>query len=513
MTTETAVATPASTPLLQMKNISISFPGVKALSNVDFQTAAGTAHALIGANGAGKSTLMKILAGAYTHYEGEIWMEGREVHIRSPKEAKDYGIQVVYQEVDTALIPSLTVGENIMLDRMVHDMKGKWLVRWNELHKEAQTVMERMNIGIPSRKVVKELTLAEKQMVLIARAVSRQCRILVLDEPTAPLSHSETEQLFMLVRKLKEEGVSVIFISHRLPELYEICDEITIMRDGQHIITDQIVNLEQGSVVEHMLGTKMEQQFPKTEKSVGEVVFEARGIVDPGKVNHVDLQIRKGEIVGLAGLVGAGKTELCRALFGASATATGDILLNGRKLRLSSPHAAVQQGIALVPEERRREGVFVEEAVSANLTATVLSRFTAWGSWLSSSKEKQAAQEMIDSLGIKTPNEKARVRNLSGGNQQKVAIGKWLLADADVYIFDEPTKGVDVGAKRDIFKLVHELAERGKCVLYATSELSEIIGITDRVYVMYDGAVIQELETSSTDEEEILLYCTGGGLT
>lgn len=509
--TSTTLSTEA--PLLQMKHISISFPGVKALTDVDFQTTAGTAHALIGANGAGKSTLMKILSGAYNHYEGEIWLDGREVQIRSPKEAKDLGIQIVYQEVDTALIPNLTVGENIMLDRTVHDMGRRHLIRWKELYQEAESILARMNIRVSGKKLISELTLAEKQMVLIARAVSKQCRILVLDEPTAPLSHSETEQLFKLVRKLKEDGVSIIFISHRLPELYEICDEITIMRDGQLVKSDRIANIDQPKVVEYMLGAKMDQQFPRIEREIGPTWFEVNNMLDSGKINGVNLHIRQGEIVGLTGLVGAGKTELCRAIFGASDTSTGEIRLGGSKLRIGSPHDAVRHGIALVPEERRREGVFVEEPVSVNLTAAVLSHFSKWGSWLSFGKEKQAAREMIERLGIKTPSEKARVKNLSGGNQQKVAIGKWLLVDADVYIFDEPTKGVDVGAKRDIFNLVAELAKRGKCVLYASSELSEIVGITDRVYVMYDGSITKELTTRSSHEEEILLYCTGGGLT
>ncbi|WP_459967473.1 sugar ABC transporter ATP-binding protein [Paenibacillus sp. JCM 10914] len=500
-------------PLLQMKRISISFPGVKALTDVDFQTVSGTAHALIGANGAGKSTLMKILSGAYNHYEGEIWIEGKPVHIRTPKEAKDLGIQIVYQEVDTALISNLTVGENIMLNRTVHDMGKRQLIRWKELHEESAAILAGMNIRIPSKKLISELTLAEKQMVLIARAISTQCRILVLDEPTAPLSHSETEQLFKLVRKLKGDGVSVIFISHRLPELYAICDEITIMRDGRLVKHGRMADIAQSKVVEYMLGAKMEQQFPHIEREIGEVCFDVRNVVDKGKIHGVDLHIRQGEIVGLAGLVGAGKTELCRAIFGAAPTSTGEISLKGKVLRVHSPHDAVRQGIALVPEERRREGVFVAESVSVNLTAAVLSRFSKWGSWLHFGKERQASRDMIQRLGIKTPGERTKVGNLSGGNQQKVAIGKWLLAEADVYIFDEPTKGVDVGAKRDIFNLVAELAKRGKCVLYASSELSEIIGITDRVYVMYDGNITKELVTQTTDEEELLLYCTGGDLT
>ena len=498
---------------LEMKGISIAFPGVKALTDVNFTALTGRAHALIGANGAGKSTLMKVLAGAYGHYTGDIAIDGRDVRIRTPKDAKERGIQIVYQEVDTALIPNLTVCENIMLEKMVHDLKGKHLVNWKRLHRSAKDILQQLNVAVPTTVLVENLTLAEKQMVLIARAVSLQCRFLILDEPTAPLSHSETEALFSLVRLLKKKGVGIIFISHRLPELYEICDDITIMRDGMLVADDEIARMPQQQVVEHMLGAKLDGQFPERKPKLGEIGFEARHMRDPGKVNDVSIHIRKGEIVGLAGLVGAGKTELCRALFGASASASGEISLGGKPLRIRAPHQAVAGGLALVPEERRREGIFVEESVAFNLTAVVLSKFTRMRTWLSPAKERRASAEIIGSLGVKTPSEKALVRNLSGGNQQKIAIGKWLLADAEVYIFDEPTKGVDVGAKRDIYELVAELASRGKCILYASSEMPEMLGITDRMYVMYDGGVIKELVTAETNEEEILLYSTGGMLT
>ncbi|MFD0710490.1 sugar ABC transporter ATP-binding protein [Paenibacillus sp. GCM10027626] len=495
---------------LEMRDISISFPGVQALKNVDFYSEAGRAHALIGANGAGKSTLMKVLAGAHDHYTGEILIDNKPVQIRSPKAAKEQGIQVVYQEVDTALIPNLSVGENIMLEQMVHGMKGKQLVGWKQLHLEARAILDRMEVNVSTSKLVQDLTLAEKQMVLIARSVSLQCRFLILDEPTAPLSHSETEQLFRLVRLLKSQGVGIIFISHRLPELYEICEDITIMRDGQLVVREAIANVAQQQVVEHMLGAKLEGQFPDREPVIGEVGFEARHLHDRSKLREINFNIRRGEIVGLGGLVGAGKTELCRTLFGATPASAGDIYVNGKKLRIASPHQAVRSGIALVPEERRREGIFVEESVVVNLSVAALSRYTKWGTWLSAAKEKLAANQIIASLGVKTPNQEAKLKNLSGGNQQKIAIGKWLLVDADIYLFDEPTKGVDVGAKRDIYELVAELASRGKCILYASSEMSELIGITDRIYVMYDGKILKELDTKATNEEEILLYSTGG---
>lgn len=495
---------------LEMRNISIAFPGVQALDGADFTAAAGRTHALIGANGAGKSTLMKVLAGAYGHYTGTIRIDGREVRIRTPREAKALGVQVVYQEVDTALVPNLSVGENIMMEQLIHGMKGRHRVKWGELHRAARDVLERLDVHIPTRRLVQELSLAEKQMVLIARAASTACRYLILDEPTAPLSHAETERLFRLVRLLKAQGTGIIFISHRLPELYEICEDITIMRDGRVVAQGELQQMNQQQVIEHMLGAKLEQQFPQRTAAPGAVKFTAENISDGGKVREVSLTIRAGEIVGIAGLVGAGKTELCRALFGASEAVSGRIVLDGRRLIIGSPHDAVKHGLALVPEERRREGVFVGESVTANLTAASLSRYTRWGAWLSAARERLAAAGMIAGLGVKTPDGSAKVANLSGGNQQKIAIGKWLLTDAEVYLFDEPTKGVDVGAKRDIYELIAGLAARGKCVLYASSEIPEIIGLTDRVYVMYDGRIVRELETDRTSEDEIMLYSTGG---
>jgi simple sugar transport system ATP-binding protein len=496
--------------LLEMKNISIEFPGVKALDDVSFSTETGTTHALIGANGAGKSTLMKVLSGAYNHYTGEIHLDGQKVHIRSPKDAQNYGIQIVYQEVDTALIPYLTVGENIMLNETVNDMGSRQLIKWKEIHRKAAEVLESMNVKVSTRKLAGELTLAEKQMVLIARSILKDCKFLILDEPTAPLSHSETTELFRIVRELKKRNVGVIFISHRLPELFEICDDITVMRNGQFVIKESIADTTANRVIEQMLGQKLADQFPKHAVKIGDTILEVKGLSDEGIIRNISMHVRAGEVLGLAGLVGAGKTELCKTLFGATRKTTGDIILKGKTLRIKNPHHAVKQGIALVPEERRKEGILVTEPVSSNLSSANLNRFSKFLGFLDFKAEKSKAREMITSLGIKTPSENTKVQNLSGGNQQKVAIGKWLLTDADVYIFDEPTKGVDVGAKKDIFELISGLAQRGKAVIYASCELSEIIGITDRVYVVYDGEIAKELETSKTNEEQLLFYSTGG---
>jgi len=495
---------------LEMNDISIAFPGVQALSSVNFQMMSGTSHALIGANGAGKSTLMKVLAGAYDHYTGSITLDGKQLPIRKPKDAKDYGIQIVYQEVDMLLIPNLSVAENIMLEKLVHDYKGKSIVSWKKIHKEAAEIMTSVGLELPTGKLVQELTLAEKQLVLIARSLTMDCKFLILDEPTAPLSDSETSRLFALIERLKQEGVGIIFISHRLPELFQICDDITILRDGQHVISAPIHSMDQAQVAQHMLGTQLEAQFPERSSNAGELAFEADNIADGDKVHGVSMHVRKGEIVGIAGLVGAGKTELCRILFGAAPKTQGDIRLDSKRISYKAPHQAVAHGIAMIPEERRREGIFVEDTVGVNLTIANLTPHTRAKTWLSRAKERLAAQWMISKLGIKTPNDTTRVANLSGGNQQKIAIGKWLLADAEVYIFDEPTKGVDVGAKRDIYSLIAELAEQGKSVIFASSEMDEMIGITDRMYVMYDGKVAKELVTAQTSEEEIMFYSTGG---
>jgi simple sugar transport system ATP-binding protein len=430
--------------------------------------------------------------------------------IRTPKQAQDAGIQMVYQEVDTALIPYLTVAENIMLLDTIHNMGKKQWIKWGEIHERATEILRSMNINLSTKKLVSELTLAEKQMVLIARAISNQCKFLILDEPTAPLSHMETKELFRIVRDLKEKGVGIIFISHRLPEIFEICDEITIMRNGELVVKEKVPDTTPNQVVEHMLGQKLEEQFPARETVAGNTVLEVKGLSDTNKLKDLHIYVRAGEVVGIAGLVGAGKTELCKALFGAEKWSAGEVLLKGNKLKIKNPFDAVKKGIALVPEERRKEGILVNESVATNLTAAHLNEFTKGYGFLDRRKEKAVAKKWIHSLGIKTPSEETKVQNLSGGNQQKVAIGKWLVADADLYIFDEPTKGVDVGAKRDIFELIAQLARSGKAVLYASSELSEIMGITDRVYVLYDGKSVKELETKNTNEEELLYYSTGG---
>lgn len=495
---------------LEMENISIEFPGVKALDQAQLTVKTGTTHALIGANGAGKSTLMKVLSGAYTHYTGTIRIGGKEVTIRSPRDAKDLGIQIVYQEVDTALIPYLTVGENILMNEMVTGMNKKLWVKYSDIHKKATEVLKELGIDVSSRQLVSSLTLAEKQMVLIARAIFSDCHFLILDEPTAPLSKVETDKLFKIVRQLREKNVGIIFISHRLQELFEICDEITVMRNGKYVSNYSTENVTVNKIVEDMLGKKLDEQFPKVEKTVEDTIFEVEHLADEAKVKDVTFHVRAGEIVGLAGLVDAGKTEICKVMFGATPKTKGTMKLHGKTLTIKSPRDAVKSGLAFVPEERRKEGILVSENVRTNVTLPYLNNFIRAFTFLDFKKEKDTSKELVEQLGVKTPSIETNLVNLSGGNQQKVAIGKWLITDAEVYIFDEPTKGVDVGSKKDIFQLIMELAKRGKAIIYASSELSEILGITDRTYVVYDGTIVKEFNTEETTEEELLFYSAGG---
>lgn len=497
---------------LEMKEISIEFPGVKALSNVDFTLDTGSIHALIGANGAGKSTLMKVLSGAYNHYSGNIYIDGKKVAIQSPKDAKELGISIVYQEVDTALIPYLSVAENIMLDVIVNEMKGSHFINWSSIHSQAKKVLEHLSIRIDTKELVQNLTLAQKQMVLIARAIAEESKFLILDEPTAPLSNTETHDLFRVVKDLAyNQNVGIVFISHRLPELFEICEEITVLKDGMLVIRRSIDGLTTKNVVELMLGRKFDESYKKNDVTFGEKIFEVKDLSEKeGAVQDINLYVRAGEIIGIAGLVGAGKTELCKTIFGGMPIGRGEIFLKDKKLNIKTPYTAVKQGLALVPEERRKEGVLVEEPVYSNLTAACLSNFCGPLDFLKPRDEYEASKKIIGELGIKTPSEKQKVAHLSGGNQQKVAVGKWLIADAEIYIFDEPTKGVDVGAKQDIFELIGRLAQMGKGIIYASCELAEVMGITDRTYVMYDGRIAKELITTETNEEEILYFSTGG---
>jgi simple sugar transport system ATP-binding protein len=493
---------------LRMQGIAKAFAGVPALKGVDFTLRGGEIHALLGANGAGKSTLMKILSGAYESDEGTLAIDGEPVILRSPADAKRAGIHCVYQEVDTSLVPHLSVGENIMLDKLASSSGSGW-VRWRAIHEAAARILDRIGLKLSTRKRVRELTLAEKQLVLVARLLSENAKFVILDEPTAPLSLEEAETLFRIMEGLKRDGIGVVFISHRLPEVFRICDEITVMRDGQRVWTKPRAETDIHDVVRAMLGRSFEEEYPKLEAEIGETVLSVRDLAAGTRVRGVNLDVRTGEVVAVVGLVGAGKTELSRLLFGADAAERGSVSVGGKPADLRSPAGAIGSGLALVPEERRKEGILVRESVLHNLSLPILKSISRLG-FLSGSAERRHGSDTVSGLGIKTPSLGQMTAYLSGGNQQKVAIGKWTATDARVFLFDEPTKGVDVGAKSDIFRIIGQLARQGKAVLYLTCEFAEALGLADRILVMCDGVIVKEFDRGEATQENLLYYASAG---
>ncbi|XWJ90875.1 sugar ABC transporter ATP-binding protein [Phytobacter ursingii] len=496
-----------STNHLEMRTISLAFGGFSALSHVDFTLRGGSVHALTGANGAGKSTLMAVLCGTHDHYEGEIVINRQPVAIRTPRDAKQLGIHLVQQEVDVALIPGLSIAENIMLDRLA-ETGHAW--RWGEMRKLAQDALAQLDVSLDVRRSIDTCTLAEKQQILLARALSHHCRFLILDEPTAPLDQHESERLFTVVRRLQQQGIGVVFISHRIHELKAICDTLTVLRDGKLIESGPMAALSGEQIVEKMLGHELSDIYPpKRPPHSDEVLLSIDGLHDEHLLKDISLRLRKGEILGIAGLAGAGKTELCKALFGASKSKVTRGELNSQPWRPRDPADSVIRGLALVPEERRKEGIFIEEPIAMNLSVSADNSFSRW-SLFGHRKAWRWAQEVIARVGVRTTGPGQTLRRLSGGNQQKVAIGKWLRGNANVVIFDEPTKGVDVKAKTDLFQLIDGLAREGKGVIYASGEFSELVGLCDRICVLWDGRIVAEVKGEEAREETLLYFSTGG---
>lgn len=495
---------------LQTNHICVEFPGVKALEQVNFRLSSGEIHALIGANGAGKSTLMKVLAGTNPDYRGEVQLDGRTVQLRSPVAAQRLGIQIVYQEVDMALAPALSAAENMLLEEL--GKPGRLWVNWRMLYQKAEELKRQLNMDFDIRTPVNRLTLAQKQMVLIARAIHSRCRILLLDEPTAPLSTVETETLFSLCRRMVEEQqLAIVFISHRLPEVLRICDRYTVLRGGRLVASAPITpQTTTGELVAHMLGADNKVVRRRDCSLAGNALLSVRSLSSrDDSVRDISMTVRRGEIVGLAGLAGAGKSELCKTLFGILPRAIGETLLDGKPVIPRSPAEAVSFGMGLVPEERRKEGLFLRESVSFNLGIASLKKWSHL-SFLSCKKQEQNARVQIEKLGIKTPSPEQRIELLSGGNQQKTVVGKWLAASCQLYLFDEPTKGVDVGAKAELLQMITELAQAGCGVVYASAEPDELLQVTDRIYVLYGGRIAAELITDQTSEEEIMHFAVGG---
>lgn len=486
-----------------MRGVSKRFPGVKALDGVDLSVYAGEIHALMGENGAGKSTLMKILAGAYTADAGEILLDGQSVSIRSPQDAKRLGVTLIYQELNLA--PNLTVAENIF---MGSELARGALVRRAEMQRRAGEVLRTLAASFGPQTLAGKLSIAEQQQVEIARALLHKSRVLVMDEPTTALSDRETERLFAVIRRLKAEGLAIIYISHRMAEVYELADRVSVLRDGAYVGTLARAELSSSRLVQLMVGRPL-KEFYRHERATGraEVVLEVRGLAG-GKVKPTSFALRAGEIVGLAGLVGAGRTELARLIFGADPKSAGELHLSGRPVRVSSPEDAVRAGIGYVPENRKEQGLFLELSARENITMNVLAQDGRAGV-LNFRALRARTAKAIGDLNVRVASQATKALSLSGGNQQKLLVARWLEIGPRVLLLDEPTRGVDVGAKGEIYRIMNELAARGVAILFISSELPEIIGMSDRVLVMREGALAGELRAGEISQEAIMTLATG----
>ncbi len=504
----TLVSTPGGTSsvtALQANSISKSFAGVHALKNVSFELRAGEVHALVGENGAGKSTLIRILAGAIAPDSGSVVMDGRTVEHNDPLRAKQLGIAAIYQQ--PALFPDLTVAENIAMGM---EGAGLWRrVDWVTRRSRAKELLGRIGAQVDPNTLATDLTLPEQQMMEIARALGAQAKVLILDEPTPSLTSREVENLFRIIRGLRDQGVGMIYISHRLEELPEIADRVTVLRDGEHIGTHAMAEVNRDALIRMMVGREISAVFPKRAVPIGKVRLELRQLhSQQAKIRNVSLSVRAGEIVGLAGLVGSGRTQLAELLFGLAPLDTGQVFLDGRKVWLTSPRRAIQHGVAHVPEDRRRHGLIMQMPIAANTTLASLPAVSRFG-FLKFDQENAVASRFAERLGVKAESIQVSVDMLSGGNQQKVALSRWLATNPSVLILDEPTQGVDVGAKAEIHALLCDLAEQGLAILMISSELPEILGMSDRIAVMHAGTIAGVLERNDASPERILSLALG----
>jgi ribose transport system ATP-binding protein len=484
---------------VEMNHITKSFGGVHALKDVSLQVSPGEIHALVGENGAGKSTLMKILSGAYQKDSGVIKIDGQPVEILNPHIGRKLGIGIIYQEF--ALAPDLTVAENIFLGRLSN---GKGLIDWSRLYKQANELLESVGFTINPRLLVGELSVAYQQVVEITKALSEHVKILILDEPTAVLAPQEVERLFKILAKLKQRNVSIIYISHRLDEVFRIADQITVIKDGSVMGTVASSKVTNEEVISMMIGRKLAAMFPKRECTIGQELFRVEGLNRGRKVKNVSFVVKAGEVLGIAGLVGSGRTEVVRAIFGADPKETGRIILENTVLKINSPRDAVRHGIGLVPENRKEQGVILALPVKHNVTMANLKKIVNWFGMIKQKVEKTISQELVERLNIKTKSIESEVSDLSGGNQQKVALAKWFNTDCKIIIMDEPTRGVDVGAKVEIYHLINELASKGLGIIIISSEMMEVIGICDRVMVMNEGRIMGTLNKEELSEENIM---------
>ena len=489
------------TTFFEMRGISKSFPGVKALDNVGFSIAEGEIRALVGENGAGKSTLMKILNGNYKKDCGQILIDGKEVDITDPRVADANGITIIFQELN--LVDELSITENIFAGRLA---PNGGLINWKQLHAKAKQLLDRIGFDIAPTTLVGELTVAGKQMVEIAKALNRDARIILMDEPSATLTKKELDALFQIIRDLKKNGIAVIYISHRMEEIFEICETATVMRDGRIIGTRDVATVTADELVEMMVGREVDSAYPKRSGvTIGEEVLRVEHLCRKDRKQDVSFNLHKGEVLGIAGLVGAGRTEIMRAIFGVDYINKMDVYVSGQKVKIRDPQSAKKHGIAFLTEDRKLEGLTLDFSVKSNIVAANLPSICK-GGVTNNKLENKIADEYIARTKIKTPHRNQKVGNLSGGNQQKVVVSKWLNSNPDILIMDEPTRGIDVGAKREIYEIINELAAQGKAIILISSELPEVLGMSDRVLVMKDDAIVAELTGEQINAVEVMKY-------
>jgi ribose transport system ATP-binding protein len=492
-----------------MENITKTFSGVTVLDDVCFEIRPGEVHALIGENGAGKSTLMKIVTGLYEADGGQMFWKGQPVEIKTPHQAHDLGINIVHQEL--MLVPHLSIGENVFLGRHpVRSGISRW-VRWSEINNKAKSLLEGLGHPLDPERPVGELSIAEQQLVEIARALAFSAELIIMDEPTSPLSEHETTRLFQTISQLKARGVSVVYISHRLKEIHRVADRVTVLRDGRHIATRPISETNIDNLVRYMVGRDISDQFSEnTSRANGEEALRVEGLTASGKFSDISFSVRRGEIVGIAGLVGAGRTELVETLFGAGEAQSGRIYLDGQPVTIKTPMDAVRHRLALVADDRKAKGLVLGGSVRFNVALAAPKRFARYGVFLNSAREKEVATDLARELRLKITNVEQQVVYLSGGGQQKVVLAKWLSADSKVFILDEPTRGIDVGSKAEIYDLIRRLAARCVAVLFVSSELEEILNLADRILVMHRGRISGELTRKEATDELIMQLATGG---
>ena len=501
--------------ILEFKNVTKKFPGITALDDVSFSIRRGEIHGICGENGAGKSTLMKILAGVYPWgtYDGQILYDGRELKLvdRSIRQATQEGIAIVYQEL--TLVPSITVGENIYLGKEPVEFG---IINWDKLYADTQQVLEKYHLDVPPRSIVHHLGVGRMQMTEIAKALAENARVLILDEPTSALAEAEIEQLMEILRGLKKHGVTCIYISHKLEEFFQITDSVTVLRDGKMVVTRPTSELNIEALVRNMVGREMKERFPKGNRKPGEVILEVEDLhaLDPGDPNYeilkgVSFNLRKGEILGIAGLMGSGRTELVTTLFGEYGKINrGKIKMEGREVTIRSSQEAMRHGISLVPEDRKRHGLVLIQSILRNISLANLGRFSSFFR-INDAAELKESMDFAKSLAIKAPNLNAPADSLSGGNQQKVVISKWLMSKPKVLIMDDPTRGIDVGTKYEIYKIMNDLAEQGIAIIMISSDLEEVLGMSDRVLVMHEDRSVGTLDISECGEEKIMALATG----